>query len=301
MSRKRKGLSSTVRIWVKCNAQNTHAAATAAAVTICVCLQYLGKPCIEVVNHPSPVMHLPLNKPGLPVPNGQYMGGLWTVCDCFAQPSPVLPAIPVFDLKKHLLGKMQPLFAALASGADDSSSCLGPLCALLPQLPVLNASLPDLQIPMCLLANLTALLKPHPLMDMASAAGGSGCQPTACEKYRGHGQPGRSCTWRLAICTQSCIVKLVCNTGNSSNLFSRLPRLLAATHPFVSCATAMATRCPSCMPYNRLLCIKQCWLLLHVCCCSVISATPMCTVLTHSATCAEPDTCCQCQLRAVRL
>jgi hypothetical protein len=77
---------------------------------------HTGKPCIEVVNHPGPLLHMPLNKPGLPVPNGEYMGSLWTVCDCTAQPSPVLPALPCFDLKKHLLGKMHPLFAALVAG-----------------------------------------------------------------------------------------------------------------------------------------------------------------------------------------
>ncbi|KAF6254353.1 hypothetical protein COO60DRAFT_1541293 [Scenedesmus sp. NREL 46B-D3] len=132
--------------------------------------QYIGKPCIEVVNHPGPLLHMPLNKPGLPVPNGGYMGSLWTVCDCHAQPSPVLPAVPCFDLKKHLLGKMHPLFAALVAGLGDDS-CQGPLCALLPQLPVLNTSFPEIQIPMTLLANLTAMLKPKPLPDMAPLAG----------------------------------------------------------------------------------------------------------------------------------
>uniref|UniRef100_A0A383WFB0 Jacalin-type lectin domain-containing protein n=1 Tax=Tetradesmus obliquus TaxID=3088 RepID=A0A383WFB0_TETOB len=132
--------------------------------------QYLGKPCIEVVNHPGPLLHMPLNKPGLPVPNGEYMGSLWSVCDCGASPSPVLPALPSFDLSKHLLGKMHPVFAALVAGMGDGS-CQGPLCALLPQLPVLNASLPEIQIPMTLLANLTALLKPKPLPDVAPLAG----------------------------------------------------------------------------------------------------------------------------------
>jgi hypothetical protein len=132
--------------------------------------QLAGKPCIEVVNHPGPLIHMPLNKPGLPVPNGEYMGSLWTVCDCYAQPSPVLPAVPCFDLKKHLLGKMHPIFAALVAGMSDDS-CQGPLCALLPQLPVLNTSLPEIQIPMLLLANLTALLKPQPLPDVAPLAG----------------------------------------------------------------------------------------------------------------------------------
>jgi hypothetical protein len=98
------------------------------------------------------------------------MGSLWTVCDCYAQPSPVLPAVPCFDLKKHLLGKMHPIFAALVAGMSDDS-CQGPLCALLPQLPVLNTSLPEIQIPMMLLANLTALLKPQPLPDVAPLAG----------------------------------------------------------------------------------------------------------------------------------
>jgi hypothetical protein len=114
---------------------------------------------------------MPLNKPGLPVPNGEYMGSLWTVCDCYAQPSPVLPAVPCFDLKKHLLGKMHRIFSALVAGIASDDSCQGPLCALLPQLPVLNTSLPEIQIPMMLLANLTALLQPQPLPNVAPLAG----------------------------------------------------------------------------------------------------------------------------------
>jgi hypothetical protein len=62
------------------------------------------------------------------------------------------------------------MFLLFPAGMGDDS-CQGPLCALLPQLPVLNTSLPEIQIPMTLLANLTALLKPHPLPDVAPLAG----------------------------------------------------------------------------------------------------------------------------------
>lgn len=77
--------------------------------------QYIGMPCLEIINTPGP-LHMPLNKPGLPVPNGEYMGGLWSVCDCTANPSPVLPAIPFFDIKKHLLARKYDFFRNLIDG-----------------------------------------------------------------------------------------------------------------------------------------------------------------------------------------
>jgi hypothetical protein len=63
------------------------------------------------------------------------------------------------------------LLPPVSGMGNDDSSCQGPLCALLPQLPVLNTSLPEIQIPMTLLANLTALLKPHPLPDVEPLGG----------------------------------------------------------------------------------------------------------------------------------
>jgi hypothetical protein len=56
----------------------------------------------------------------------------------------VLPAIPLFGLKKGLLGPTHPLFAGVLSGAADAiatgaattaaGQCQGPVCALLPML-----------------------------------------------------------------------------------------------------------------------------------------------------------------------
>ncbi|KAF8060332.1 Prx [Scenedesmus sp. PABB004] len=139
--------------------------------------QYLGMPCLETVNLPGP-LHLPLTKPGLPSASGEYVSGLWTVCDCDGGPgpSPVLPALPSFDLKSHLLGSKLGLFAGLlsgkggANGSANGDACHGPLCALLPALPGLNVSLPDLHIPMALLANITSLMKPKPI-DLPALAG----------------------------------------------------------------------------------------------------------------------------------
>lgn len=70
-------------------------------------------------------------------------------------PAPtVLPAIPLFGLKKGLLGKTHPLFAgAVASkalgavtGAPAGGICQGPVCALLPMLSVMNLTLADVQV-----------------------------------------------------------------------------------------------------------------------------------------------------------
>ena len=71
----------------------------------------------------------------------------------------VLPAIPLFGLKKGLLGPTHPLFAGVLSGAADAvaagaatsaaGQCQGPVCALLPMLAKLNLTLADVQVRLC--------------------------------------------------------------------------------------------------------------------------------------------------------
>jgi hypothetical protein len=64
----------------------------------------------------------------------------------------VVPAIPLFGLKKALLGKTHTLFAGLlahgsgSSGSSGGGGCKGPLCALLPMLPLMNVTLDQVQV-----------------------------------------------------------------------------------------------------------------------------------------------------------
>jgi hypothetical protein len=101
--------------------------------------KYIGMPCLETTKKLLPIDKLAI----ITGTKEQYVKGLWTVCDCNAE-NPKIPTLPSLDLNINLGGK----------------DCEGPLCALIPKLPEFNMTLPDLQLPFTLLANLTELLKP---------------------------------------------------------------------------------------------------------------------------------------------
>jgi hypothetical protein len=157
----------------KTNLMGGHCVGTLEAVgnnTDALARQYIGKPCIEIANHPTSqvLQDLPLEQFGIGV-GDDYVPGLWTVCDCFANPSPVVAALPILSLKPKLLGSKLNMFKKLIAGAL-ITGCQGPVCGLLPQLNGMNLTLSEVQIPMTLLGNLTALQRPKPLTGLPAIA-----------------------------------------------------------------------------------------------------------------------------------
>lgn len=203
--------------------------------------QYIGKPCIEVHSGHS-IDHMPLNALGMPKPDDAHVAGLWTVCDCFANPSPVLSAIPVLQLKPQILGDYFNIFKAIMSGGK-ASDCQGPLCALLPQLPHMNLSLSDLQIPMTLLSNVTALLSPKPL-DLGGILGGAGGAGAGA----GAGGLGAGLGGLAGLVPQIQLPTITVDGGNNPAAPLSLPDLPTFDQVSLCSRRAHACRPPACRP-----------------------------------------------------